>query len=57
MRTRPTWWYVMVGLFLALALVQAIVVGGRWNWLSVAVIALLLAVAAWQGRRRDPPRP
>ena len=57
MRTRPTWWFVMVGSFLVFNLLLAIVAGGRWNWIAVAVLALLLALAVWQGRRRDPPRP
>ena len=55
MRTRPTWWYVMVGVFLAFNLLQAIRYGGRWPWIAVAVLALLLAFAIWQGRRSTPP--
>ena len=54
MRTRPTWWFVMVGIFLAFTLAQAIVAGGRWNWVAVAVLALLLAWAVWRQRRAPP---
>ena len=43
MRTRPTWWFVMVGIFLAFNLFQAVRYGGRWPWIAVAVLALLLA--------------
>ena len=57
MRTRPTWVLVMVGGFLAFNLVQAILHGGRWPWISVALLALLLAYYLWQRRRRPPPPP
>ena len=56
-RSRPSWWPVVLGVLLAFNLVQAIVAGGRWNWIVVAVIALALALNLWQNRKREPPPP
>lgn len=39
---------------LVINLIQAITVGGRGNWISVAIIALLLALIVWQRRRATP---
>ena len=43
--------FVLAGL-LVFNLVDAIINGGRWNWLTVAFLALLLALMVWQRRRR-----
>ncbi len=47
---------VLAGLLL-LNLVQVITTGARGGWIVVALLALALASAIWQRRRRDPPRP
>ena len=38
--------------FLLFNLINAIINGGRGNWISVAVLALGLALILWQRRRR-----
>ena len=57
MRTHPTRWFVLVGALLAINLLWAILYGGRWVWLAVAVCALGLALTLWEGRKHDPPPP
>lgn len=57
MRTRlPTWWLAVLGVILAVSLVLAILNGGRWIWIAVALLALTLMAELW-ARRRTPPRP
>ena len=34
----------MLGVFLVINLVTAILQGGRWNWIAVAMLALVLAM-------------
>ncbi|MGD9510983.1 MAG: hypothetical protein AB7X49_20800 [Geminicoccaceae bacterium] len=54
-------WQRMVPFLLAVLLVfnllEAITGGGRENWITVAIIALLLAIVLWRRRRADPNRP
>ena len=50
--TRSRWWPIMLGVFLAINLVTAILQGGRWNWLAAALIAGTLALHLAR-RRRD----
>ena len=48
--------FVLAGLLL-FNLADAIINGGRENWIVVAVLALGLALVVWQGRRRgEEPR-
>ena len=42
--TRSRWWPILLAVFLAINLVQAIVLGGRWNWLAAALMAGALAL-------------
>ena len=55
MRTRPSWRLLILGAFLAFNLIQAILYGGRWAWISVAILALVLAWVVWQERQRARP--
>ena len=41
--------FILTGVFL-FDLAKAIAIGGRGNWLMVAVLALVLAVNLWRGR-------
>jgi hypothetical protein len=54
-------WQRMVPFILAVLLVfnliEAITGGGRENWITAAIIALLLAVTLWRRRRADSNRP
>ncbi len=45
--------FVLAGLLL-FNLADAIVNGGRANWIRVAVIALVLALTIWWRRRAEP---
>ena len=36
-------------------LIEAITVGGRGNWITAAIIALVLAFTLWRRRRRTEP--
>ena len=52
--------FILAGLLL-FNLVDAIINGGRANWIVVAVMALVLALTLWLRRRgahgpKDPPR-
>lgn len=44
---------VLAGL-LVFNLLEAITIGGRGNWLTAAIIALLLAFTLWRRRRAEP---
>ena len=48
--------FILAGLLL-FNILGAIISGGRGNWISVAVLALGLALILWQRRRKkDEPR-
>lgn len=46
--------FILAGL-LVFNLIEAITVGGRWNWITAAIIALALAYTVWRRRRRPEP--
>jgi hypothetical protein len=45
--------FVLTGLLL-FNLAEAIAIGGRGNWIMVALLALLLAYTVWRRRRPEP---
>ena len=46
--------FILAGL-LVFNLIEAITGGGRGNWITAAIIALLLAFTLWRRRRRAEP--
>jgi hypothetical protein len=45
--------FILAGL-LVFNLIEAITIGGRGNWITAAIIALLLAYTLWRRRRAKP---
>ena len=53
----PAWRRVVPFLLAGILLFNlgdAIINGGRGNWITVAILALLLALLVWQRRRTEP---
>ena len=45
--------FLLAGL-LVFNLIEAVTIGGRGNWITAAIIALLLAYTLWRRRRAEP---